>query len=166
MVCGVEFFLEGRVLHTQRELACQDVKLGFERVGFVYALILFTLLFVLYYIRLVARIDHKTKQARQMIPRHRSAQVFVALCAWLGSLPTHHVNQLMVYSKLGGKFLGFVDKPCMQNQVVTSCKATHPNLGSVEVSIKQFAAKKLPNVHGFSWECVNVDLEGSRAFVM
>ena len=90
----------------------------------------------------------------------------LCLSAWLGALPTRHVNQLMVYSKLGGNFLGFVDKPCMPNQAVTSCKSAHPNLGIVEVSIKQFAAKKLPNVHGFSWQSVNVELEGSRAFVM
>ena len=41
----------------------------------------------------------------------------LCLSAWLGALPTRHVNKLMVYSKLGGKFLGFVDKPCLQNQV-------------------------------------------------
>ena len=90
----------------------------------------------------------------------------LCISAWLGALPTRHVNQLLVYSKLGGNFLGFVDKPCMPNQAVTSCKAARPNLGIVEVSIEQFAAKKLPNVHGFSWQSVNVELEGSRAFVM
>ena len=41
----------------------------------------------------------------------------LCLSAWLGALPTRHVNKLKVYSKLGGKFLAFVDKPCLQNQV-------------------------------------------------
>ena len=41
----------------------------------------------------------------------------LCLSAWLGALPTCHVNKLKVYSKLGGSFLGFVDKPCLQNQV-------------------------------------------------
>ena len=40
----------------------------------------------------------------------------LCLSAWLGALPTRHVNKLKVYSKLGGSFLGFVDKHCMQNQ--------------------------------------------------
>ena len=43
--------------------------------------------------------------------------VMLCLSAWLGALPTCHVNKLKVYSKLGGSFLGFVDKPCLQNQV-------------------------------------------------
>jgi hypothetical protein len=41
----------------------------------------------------------------------------LCLSAWLGALPTRHVNKLKVYSKLGGSFLGFVDRPCLQNQV-------------------------------------------------
>ena len=41
----------------------------------------------------------------------------LCLSAWIGALPTRHVQKLKVYSKLGGNFLGLVDKHCMQNQV-------------------------------------------------
>lgn len=40
----------------------------------------------------------------------------LCLSARLGAFPTRHVNKLKVYSKLGGIFLGCVDKPCIQNK--------------------------------------------------
>ena len=46
----------------------------------------------------------------------RGNLAMLCLSAWLGALPTRHVQKLKVYSKLGGNFLGLVDKHCMQNQ--------------------------------------------------